>query len=104
LALHEELVYEGSGLANGNPFDYRMAHASDLPAHFVVDIVENRDGPGPFGAKGLSQTSLPCAAPAIGNAIRDAIGQFVNTYPFSPDRVLRTIGVLLESVDDGQQS
>lgn len=101
LALHEELVYEGSRLANGNPFDYRLANQADLPDTFVVDLIEHRDGPGPYGAKGLSQTSLPCAAPAIGNAIRDALGVFVQTYPFTPDRVLRAIGRLPVPATEG---
>jgi CO/xanthine dehydrogenase Mo-binding subunit len=88
LALHEELRYSGVTLENGNPFDYRLALAADLPPQFIVEMVENGDGPGPFGAKGLSQTSLPCAAPAIGNAIRDAIGAWVRTYPLTPERIL----------------
>jgi CO/xanthine dehydrogenase Mo-binding subunit len=91
LALHEELEYSGLTLENGNAFDYRLALASDLPEQFVVEMVENGDGPGPFGAKGLSQTSLPCAAPAIGNAIRDAIGGWVRSYPFKPERVLAAL-------------
>lgn len=94
LALFEELFYDESHLENGGPFDYRLATAADLPEHFKIVMVENGDGPGPHGSKGLSQTSITCAAPAIGNAIRDAVGAFVHRYPFLPERVLEAAGRL----------
>ena len=62
-----------------------------MPREFNVVLVENREGPGPFGAKGVAQTSLPCVTPAIGNAIRDAIGQSVPVAPFTRQRVLAAL-------------
>jgi CO/xanthine dehydrogenase Mo-binding subunit len=49
----------------------------------------------------MAQTSLPCAAPAIGNAIRDALGHHIKTTPFTPEKVLRVLGTL-ESSQDGR--
>ncbi len=74
LALYEELHYTEAGLANGDGWSYRVATAADVPERFDVVLVENRDGPGPFGAKGIAQTSLPCVAPAIANAVHAAVG------------------------------
>ena len=38
------------------------------------DIVENEDGPGPYGAKGMSEGALLPVAPAVAAAVRDATG------------------------------
>jgi CO/xanthine dehydrogenase Mo-binding subunit len=98
-ALFEELRYEEGQLLNADAFQYRLPLLRDVPAAFRVDIVENGDGPGPFGAKGMSQTSIPCAAPAINNAIRDAIGVHLDSVPFTPEKVLRALGVLAPAPD-----
>ncbi|HEY2793081.1 MAG TPA: molybdopterin cofactor-binding domain-containing protein, partial [Micromonosporaceae bacterium] len=91
LALHEELSYDDTGLLNGDGWAYRIATIDDVPPEFVTILVENRDGPGPFGAKGLAQTSLPCVAPAIGNAVFDAVGVQLTEVPFTPERVLAAL-------------
>jgi CO/xanthine dehydrogenase Mo-binding subunit len=93
-ALFEELRYEEGQLLNADPFQYRLPLLRDVPEAFRVDIVEHGDGPGPFGAKGLSQTSIPCTAPAINNAIRDAIGVHLDSVPFTPEKILRALGKL----------
>ncbi|HEY1487814.1 MAG TPA: xanthine dehydrogenase family protein molybdopterin-binding subunit [Micromonosporaceae bacterium] len=91
LALYEELRYDETGLLNGDGWAYRIATIDDVPAEFSTILVENRDGPGPFGAKGLAQTSLPCMAPAIANAVFDAVGVRLTEVPFTPERVLRAL-------------
>lgn len=92
IALTEDLVYADGQLLNGDPFQYRLPLIDDVPEWFHVELVENFDGPGPFGAKGLGQTSLPCVAPAVGNAIRDAIGVHIASTPFTPEKILRALG------------
>jgi CO/xanthine dehydrogenase Mo-binding subunit len=91
VALYEELHYGQTGLENGDGWGYRIPTAADLPEEFKVILVEHCDGPGPFGSKGLAQTSLPCVTPAIGNAICDALGVRITTSPFTPERVLTAI-------------
>ncbi len=93
-ALFEELRYEEGQLQNADAFQYRLPLLRDVPEAFRVDIVENGDGPGPFGSKGMSQTSIPCAAPAINNAICDAIGVHIESVPFTPEKVLQALGKL----------
>ena len=39
------------------------------------DIIENEDGPGPYGSKGMSEGALLCVAPAVAAAVRDATGR-----------------------------
>ena len=94
LGLFEELHYRDGQLRNADAFQYRLPLMGDLPQSFQSLIVENGDGPGPFGAKGMAQTSIPCVAPAIGNAICDAVGVRVRSMPITPEKVLRALGIL----------
>lgn len=93
-ALSEEVVYGEGQLLNADAFQYRLPLLSDIPEAFETFLVENGDGPGPFGAKGIAQTSIPCAAPAIANAICDALGVRLYSTPFTPEKILRALGDL----------
>ncbi len=94
MALFEELRYEDGQLQNADPFQYRLPLLPDIPESFRVAILENGDGPGPFGAKGIAQTSIACTSPAIGNAICDAIGERIRSIPYTPEKILRALGKL----------
>jgi CO/xanthine dehydrogenase Mo-binding subunit len=93
-ALFEETVYQESQLQNADPFQYRLSLMSDIPESFQGLAVENGDGPGPFGSKGMSQTSIVTVAPAVGNAIADALGIRVRALPITPEKILRALGKL----------
>ncbi|HEY3304256.1 MAG TPA: xanthine dehydrogenase family protein molybdopterin-binding subunit [Candidatus Binatia bacterium] len=93
-ALYEEVIYQDGQLMNGDPFQYRLPVLEDLPPEFYADMLENEDGPGPFGSKGMSQTSIVTVAPAIGNAIYDAVGVRVTSLPITPEKILRAMGKL----------
>jgi CO/xanthine dehydrogenase Mo-binding subunit len=91
LALFEDVRYEEGQLMNADPFQYRLPLMSDMPETFKSALVEHEDGPGPFGSKGMSQTSTTAIAPAIGSAIQDAIGVQLRNTPFTPEDILRAI-------------
>src|ERR1044071_4144772 len=91
-ALFEEVVYQEGQMQNGDPFQYRLPLMKDIPDNFYSSMLEKEDGPGPFGSKGMSQTSIVTVAPAIGNAIYDAIGVRVRSLPISPEKILRETG------------
>jgi CO/xanthine dehydrogenase Mo-binding subunit len=91
-ALFEEVVYQDGQLLNADPFQYRLPVMRDIPESFHSSMLENQDGPGPFGSKGMSQTSIVCVAPAIGNAIYDAIGGRIRDLPITPEKILRAMG------------
>lgn len=93
-ALYEEVLYENGQLMNGDPFQYRLPVIEDLPLEFYADMLENEDGPGPFGSKGMSQTSIVTVAPALGNAIFDALGARVHSLPITPEKILQAMGKL----------
>ena len=54
----------------------------------ATHIIEEKDAHGPFGAKGLGEHVLIPTAPAILNAIKDAVGVRLYTIPATPSRVL----------------
>ena len=54
-------------------------------------IVETNDPEGPFGAKGVGEPGLVPVAPAIANAIYDAVGIRLRRLPMTPDRVLEAL-------------
>ncbi|MDP9130250.1 MAG: molybdopterin-dependent oxidoreductase, partial [Candidatus Binatota bacterium] len=93
-ALFEEVVYSDGQILNGDPFQYRLPVAKDLPSSMQTSVMEGGDGPGPFGSKGMSQTTIVTVAPAIGNAIYDAVGARVRSLPISPEKILAALGKL----------
>ena len=89
-ALSEETRYhEGLPLC-ASMLDYRIPTSVESPP-IEVKLVESRDPLGPFGAKEASEGSLHAFAPALTNAICDAIGIRLAELPASPDRVLDAI-------------
>jgi len=64
----------------------------DIPEKVETVIVEVPDPNGPWGARGLGELPFLPVAPAIGAAIHDAIGVWVDEFPFTPERVLRALG------------
>jgi len=92
--LYEELLYQEGQLQNADAFQYRLPLMTDFPQSLRSIILENGDGPGPFGSKAIAQVSIPCVAPAIGNAICDAIGVRLRSIPFSPEKILRGLGAV----------
>jgi len=89
--LMEELVYDASGkLLNAGPLDYRIPTAMDIPI-IETHLMENRDGPGPFGAKGIGEGPVIAVAPAIADAVYDAVGAVIKELPLTPERVWRAL-------------
>ena len=89
-ALFEEMVYEDGLLLNDSLLDYRVPSFEDLPGEMTCVIVENGDGPGPYGAKGCGEGALAAVPAAIVNALADA-GVPMNELPLTPERVWRRI-------------
>jgi len=54
-------------------------------------IVETEEKDGPFGAKGIGEPGLVPTAPAIANAIYDAVGVRIKDLPITPEKVLAAL-------------
>ena len=91
-ALTEELIIDDASgaLMNGNFMDYGVLYAGDGPP-IEVRIVECPDPTGPFGAKGAGEPSIMLPAPAVINAVFDAVGVSMTTLPITPERVLAAL-------------
>ena len=94
-ALLEEMVYTDGQLANDTLLEYRVPSFEDLPEQMTCIIVENGDGPGPWGAKGCGEGAFAAIPAAIVNALADA-GVPMNELPLTPERVWRRIQELRE--------
>ncbi len=90
--LMEHYIYDDVGrIRNLGAIDYRIPTSMDLPLLMESDIVENEDGPGPYGAKGMSEGALLGVAPAVAAAVRDATGAVIRDLPLTPERVWRAL-------------
>jgi CO/xanthine dehydrogenase Mo-binding subunit len=87
--LFEELHFSDGQLLNGNLIDYRVPTFGDLPRDSQSILIENEDGPGPFGAKGVGESGLLGIAPSVANALFDAAGIRIRDLPLTPERVWR---------------
>lgn len=92
-SLTEQMIYDKDGhCVNANFTDYKVPMIQDLPDVFVSECVETNDPYGPFGAKSISEITCNGAAPCIAEAIHDAVGVWMRSWPFSPEKILREMG------------
>ena len=90
--LMEHYIFDDAGrIRNLGAIDYRIPTSMDLPLEMLSDTIENEDGPGPYGAKGMSEGALLPVASAVAAALRDATGVAIRDLPLSPERVWRAL-------------
>jgi len=88
-AVMEQMIYDSSSskLLNGSVLDYRIPTSMDIPQEFKGIFIENQDGPGPFGSKGMGESGIMAVAPAIAGAVFDAVGITLRELPLTPERI-----------------
>jgi CO/xanthine dehydrogenase Mo-binding subunit len=90
-ALQEEILFNDKGVQmNPNLTNYIMPTSLDMP-EIEVDIVDNYDPSGPFGAKGVGEPTLVPTAACILNAIYDAVGVRITSLPATAEKVFNAI-------------
>ncbi len=90
--LFEEMVYDSNGqLLNPNLIDYRVPAFRDVPEEFHTILLENQDGPGPYGVRGMGEGGLLSVAPSTTNAFARATGVRIKDLPLTPERVWRAL-------------
>ncbi len=90
--LMEHYIWDEKGrLRNPGAIDYRIPTSMDLPLELISETIENEDGPGPYGSKGMSEGALLCISSAVGAAVREAIGVPVRDLPLTPERIWRAL-------------
>ena len=87
MALFEELTLDEMGRpANANFRKYRLPKASDMPEISVHFVEEYEDG-GPYGGKSIGEASIVPVAPAIINAVNDALGTELTDLPLTQEKI-----------------
>ncbi|MFE7276788.1 xanthine dehydrogenase family protein molybdopterin-binding subunit [Streptomyces sp. NPDC057623] len=86
--LFDELVFDQGQITNATLLDYQLPSIKDVPEKMTPIIVESAHREGPFGAKGVGETTILPIAPAYAGAVRDACGVRITTLPLTPERVL----------------
>ncbi len=96
-ALTEEYIFDENGrMLNPNFGNYKIWSTKDMP---VLDtfLVPTYEKTGPYGAKSVSEISINGALPAIGNAIKNAVGVRLTRPPFTAEKVLTAMKELAAS-------
>jgi CO/xanthine dehydrogenase Mo-binding subunit len=86
-AMFEEIAYDNGQLLNPNLVDYVLPSLGDMPPVIDPICVEAPDRNGPFGAKGVGESALIPVAPAIANAIYDAVGVRIKDLPIKAEKI-----------------
>ena len=89
-ALFEEMKIEKGKVLNPSFVDYKIPTVGDIP-EMKISIIENPEPTGPWGARGIAEACMVPTAPAIANAVFDAIGCRINSLPITAEKVLKAI-------------
>jgi len=90
-ALYEELKSDKGKIQNPNFRDYKIPRTHEMDFPIDLEFIETDDSFGPFGAKGVAEPGLVPTAPAIANAIYNAVGVRIRDLPITPEKVLDAI-------------
>ena len=89
-ALTEEVTIKDGEIMNANFRDYKLFTAKDA-VKIKAPVIETDDKDGPFGAKGIGEPGCVPTAPAIANAVYDAVGVRIKDLPITPEKVLAAL-------------
>ncbi len=95
-ALMEEILFDGETGAclTADFLDYKIPTAVEMPSRIESIFIESDEPTGPFGAKSLSEPCCTVPAPAIANAIYNAVGVRIRDLPITPEKILAGLGKL----------
>lgn len=93
-ALYEELKFDQDGrITNPQLFQYHIPTLKEAPRQ-TIEFIETPDPIGPFGARGIGEHSVIGIAPAILNAVYDAIGVDLYEIPATPEVIKKALADL----------
>ncbi len=90
-ALYEELIWDDGHLTNPSLMDYKIVGAHEVPTRIYPILLENPLPDSPWGAKGMAEPCIIGVAPAIANAIANAVGARVRTIPITGERLVNAL-------------
>ena len=96
MALYSDFVTKPTGeLESTNFTNYKVSTTMDIP-EFEVILIEEPTPTGPFGAKSVGESGTIAIAPAIYNAIYDAVGVRVKDMPVTPEKIIEGLLALVD--------
>jgi xanthine dehydrogenase molybdenum-binding subunit len=90
-AMFEEVLSHEGKIQNPDFRDYKIPGSKDMDFPIDLDFIETDDSFGPFGSKGVGEPGLVPTAPAIANAIYDAVGVRIFDLPITPEKILAAL-------------
>jgi CO/xanthine dehydrogenase Mo-binding subunit len=90
-ALYEELKSAEGKIENSDFRDYKIPRTPEMDFPIDIEFIETNDTFGPFGAKGVAEPGLVPTAPAISNAIYNAVGVRIRDLPITPEKILKAL-------------
>ncbi|MFA5446739.1 MAG: molybdopterin-dependent oxidoreductase Mo/Fe-S-binding subunit [Sphaerochaeta sp.] len=91
--LYENMILDEKGrCVNANFTAYGVPMITEKPEDFKAILIDVNDEVGPYGAKSISEIATNGAAPAIATAIADAVGVWMYSWPFTPEKILKELG------------
>ena len=88
---YESYYFEAGQIINSSMVDYKVPTFDDVPEEFESILIEDGNGPGPYGSKGLGEGGIIPVAPAVANAIAWSTGARIRTLPLTPEKVWRAL-------------
>ncbi len=87
-------LLEDMPLKSGNHWvdsftEYLLPTSQDAPDNIEIQLLENPDPSGPYGAKGVAEIALAPTAPAIANAVYNAVKIRVRDLPVTPEKIIQ---------------
>ncbi len=99
--LMEGLAYDERGrLLTPDFTDYKIATAMDVPSSVEGFWEEVPEELSPYGNRGVGEHSMISPAPALNNAVYDALGIRIHSYPLSRERVFKAVRALSNGEKD----
>src|SRR5437763_11233401 len=93
-ALSEEVKFDENGRVRNPIFaDYKVMSTLDMPQMTTL-LIEDTEYTGPFGAKSAGEVPTNGMAPAIANAVQDALGVCIRSLPITPEKILQALDEL----------
>lgn len=85
--LMEEMIIDGGQVTNPNLSDYPIPSIRDIPPELISTCIESESGE----LHGIGEMALPSVAPAVANAIEDAVGMRIKDLPITAEKILRAL-------------
>ncbi len=90
-ALMEELKYDEGRVSTLSFGDYKIPTMQDIPELRTVLVQSDSGGPTPYGGKSIGEQPIGAVAPAIVNAVLDAVGVSITELPVTSEKVLQAL-------------